>query len=198
VAAIERFPTLSAALSQVRELGFARIDLAAFEGWQNLDPSALAADSGLADAAGAAIASAGLETGAINSNPGPLLNDPEEESFAEYLKRFRALLQLAGSLRCGQLTVQPGKRTDGQSVEEALALIVRRLRGLADRARAAGVQLSVEAHEGSLLEKPPDALAVMRELWPSTGLTYDPSHFVMQGFGLSETRRSSSSPCTCM
>jgi len=187
VAAVERYPALTEALALIRELGFTRADLAALEGWQNVDPSALVSDAGPADSVAAAVRSAGLEVSGINARPGPMLNDPAPEAFAVYGRQYEALLRLAGRLDCQQLTVQPGNAISGQNRREALDLIADRLRDLGRRARAAGVQLSVEAHQGSLLEEPGEALAVLRELWPETGLTYDPSHFVMQGFGLSET-----------
>ena len=60
------------------------------------------------------------------------------------------------------------------------------------RARArveSGVSLSVEGHQGSLLEKPADGLRLMEALWPAVGFTYDPSHFVMQEIPLQETEQ---------
>jgi sugar phosphate isomerase/epimerase len=58
---------------------------------------------------------------------------------------------------------------------------------LASLNKSRKITLSVEGHQGSLLEKPEDALRMMKSLWPTVGFTYDPSHFVMQGISLEET-----------
>lgn len=187
VAAVERYPSLSSALSCIRDMGFGRVDLAAFSGWQNVDPAALAGNPAPAGEIAASAAAAGMEVAAINAHPGLVLNDPDESVFGEYRRRFAAVLQLAEKLGCGQITLQPGKQLAGQTPEAARTLLVRRLQELGAMAAKAGVQVSAEAHEGSLLQNPQDAQAVMKEVWPTAGLTYDPSHFVMQGIDLAQT-----------
>ncbi|MGC9346799.1 MAG: sugar phosphate isomerase/epimerase family protein, partial [Anaerolineae bacterium] len=100
-----------------------------------------------------------------------------------------ALLELAKELECPNLTLQPGGPIAGEDNGAVFDRTQAHLAELGPLAKARGVTLSVEGHQGSLLEKPGAALRMMESLWPDVGFTYDPSHWAMQRIPLIETEQ---------
>ncbi|MCJ7737893.1 MAG: sugar phosphate isomerase/epimerase, partial [Anaerolineae bacterium] len=115
------------------------------------------------------------------------LDDPDPAAFAQHRREVDALLDLAVRVDCANITVQPGRPIDGYEIEALIALTEQRLAQLGPVAQARGVTLSVEGHQGSLLEDPARAVTMMEALWPAVGFTYDPSHWAMQCIPLAET-----------
>jgi len=166
-------------------LGFRAFDLAAFEGWQNVDPSTLVeGNDGWTRAFMDAVAASGMRVSSFNAQPSRPITDPDPTAFAQYEREYRTLLDLAGAVRCPNITVQPGNPMEGRSFARLFDTAMAHLSRLS--ALSAQVTLSVEAHKGSLLEQAGDTLRMMKALWPSVGLTFDPSHFVMQGISPKE------------
>jgi len=183
-----RYPTVAESLARLADLGFRAVDLDAFENWQHVNPSELAAGGEAAiDALAETIRASGLAVGGFNCGMSRQLTDPDPEAFARYRREFEALLGLAERVGCPSLTVQPGRAEEGREAGELLKLVARRLGELCDAAGPRGVSVGVEAHQGSLLEDPKVARRVFAELCPAAGLTYDPSHFAMQDIPLPET-----------
>ncbi len=54
-------------------------------------------------------------------------------------------------------------------------------------AKGREVTVSLEGHQGTVFERPEDALSIIRNCWPGVGYTYDPSHLTMQGISLEES-----------
>lgn len=183
-----RFPTLESAVEKIRELGFNVFDLDVLEGWQHIDPSELTESreewiGRINDLLG----EGEMIVSSLNCSPGIPLTAPRREQFQIYKRRFDAVLDLADSVLAQNITLQPGTPAEGQSRREAMKILHRHLADLADMARSEPVDISIEPHAGSIIEKPEDALALVEDLAPGFSITYDPSHFVMQGIPLQET-----------
>ena len=88
-------------------------------------------------------------------------------------------------MRCPNITVQPGNPLSGHTPAALFDALRDHLLELS--ALAPGVTIGVEAHQGSFLENPADALRLSRAVWPHAGVTYDPSHFVMQDIPFAAT-----------
>lgn len=183
------YPEIGEVLRTIRELGFSRVDLAAFENWQNVNPSELA--MGLEDWEDELVRTVkaeGLAVCSLNCGMSVQIPEADDRAWSQYRREFEALLALAQRLDCPNLTVQPGKSDPAEPDDVRLARVVDRLGELGDRAGGCGVSLGVEAHQGSLMEDPAVALAAMEQLAGRAGLTYDPSHFVMQDIPLGQTQ----------
>lgn len=184
----DTYPSIGDAIHKIKELGFRAIDVAAFEGWQNVDPSSLAAgDQSWPQELAAGLEAMGLEVSSLNCGPSQQLSDPDPASFAQYRREHQALVDLAAAVGCPNITVQPGGVREGLGFGRSFDVSLGHLSELSGAGAESGVSLSVEGHQGSLLEKPADGVRLMEALWPSVGFTYDPSHFVMQEIPLHET-----------
>lgn len=186
----DTYPAIRDAIRQIEQLCFRAIDVAAFEGWQNVDPSSLAVgDQSWPRDFAASVEEMGLEVSSLNCGPSKQLSDPDPASFAQYRREHQALLDLAIAVGCPNLTVQPGGVWEGLGFARSFDVSLKHLAELSSAGTDSGVSLSVEGHQGSLLEKPEDGVRLMEALWPAVGFTYDPSHFVMQGIPLKDTER---------
>ena len=182
-----RFPELGDALAKMAGLGFGAFDLDAFEGWQRIDPSALAAGGpALARRLADAVAASGLKASSFNCGLSRQLADPEPAAFAQYQAEFAALLRLADLVGCPNITLQPGPALPGPSREEQLATMRGRLAELARLKGDRELTIGLEGHAHTLIEKPHEAIDLMRGLWPAVGYTYDPSHPELQGIPLTD------------
>lgn len=123
----------------------------------------------------------------INASPSTAIADPSPDAFGRYCREYTALVDLAELVNCPNITLQPGGRPDDDSFEETFTRFTERLEQLSSIGGPRNISLSVEAHGGSILEKPADALRMAKRLWPRVGLTYDPSHFALQGIPLADT-----------
>lgn len=188
VCAKKDYPTVEDALAKVRELGFGSFDLDAFENWQHVNPSELAAGGSAAvERLAAAIAASGLRAGSFNCGMSRPISEADAGAFEQYKREFAALLDLAKRVGCANLTIQPGSAGESDDDADALLkLVAERAAELCAMARPRGISVGLEAHQGSLLEKPAAALRMAAELCPAVGITYDPSHLVMQGIALPE------------
>lgn len=182
------YPTVRDALAKIAELGFAAFDLDAFENWQHVSPSRLADDEANgADRLVETISASALTVSSFNCGMSRSLADPDADAFAQYKREFLALLDLASRVSCPNLTVQPGGPREGYDDDTLRELVATRLSELSRHASQRGITVGVEAHHGSLLERPEAAVELIGRLWPAVGLTYDPSHFVIQEIPLQDT-----------
>lgn len=185
---ITEYPDIRKVFSKIRELGFRYLDLALFENWQQIRPDVLASDGGAtADLIASSIAEAGLKVCSINTRFTAGLNDPGSDSFRRLSGEFKALLDLAGRLGCPNITMQPGYIPEDRTIDESIGILESNLTELIRLAEGSGITLSLEAHQGTIIEKPEKALELIRKVWPSVGLTYDPSHYTMQGYRMEDT-----------
>lgn len=184
----EAYPTIQDALAKIAELGFRAFDLDAFENWQHVDPSRLAAGGDdWADRFAASVADSGLAVSSFNCGPSGRLNEADPAAFEQYKAEFRALLALADRVGCPNLTLQPGGVLDGVDRADQLRTMHAHLVELAEIKGNRDLTIGLEGHAHTLVEKPAEALAAMKDLWPAVGYTYDPSHPELQGIPLAAT-----------
>jgi sugar phosphate isomerase/epimerase len=167
---------LLAAIDQVAALGFKHVDMAVFEGWANLSPSAVV---GREAEVGAQIqetcAQAGISPVAFNVNLGESSVEVQEER----LHSVGMVAQRLGVKVLAMKTSKPAVR----SVEDE----IKRLGRLAHVGVAQGIQITVESHVDTYSEDPNRVLEFMRAV-PDLKFTLDLTHFLVgpfreQGYG---------------
>lgn len=185
---VEAYPRINDCLSQIKKLGFHTVDLAVFENWQNVNPSTLvvAHKSWTAELL-EALSNTKIDISSLNCGLSHPLNDPDPAHFEQSVREMKAIIRLARTVHCPTLTLQPGNPMPGTDLADSLAVLETHLKHFASLAHAHPLTLSVEGHQGSILEDPQIALDFMRAVWPAAGFTYDPSHWVMQDIALAET-----------
>lgn len=188
VCAKKDYPTIQQALVEIHRLGFRAFDLDAFENWQHVDPSELAAGReewarGFADA----VAETGLRPASFNCGLSTRLADGEAGAFAQYKAEFAALLALADRVGCPNITLQPGAAIEGRPVREQLATMEEHLAELVRLKGDRHLTIGLENHAHTVIERPDAALGLIEGLWPAVGVTYDPSHPELQGIPLKDT-----------
>ena len=185
---LDQYPNILDTLKKIKDLGFHTIDLAAFENWQNINPSVLALSGETWSKTFLdAISFTDLKVSSINCGLSIPLNTPDRQHIPQIEREFRALVNLANAVACPNLTVQPGNPVPGYNLDTMLANTAESLRVLAPISAASGKTLSVEGHQGSILENPGVATRFIQSLWPDVGFTYDPSHWTMQDIPLTDT-----------
>lgn len=186
----KRFPHVRDSAAKIRALGFRAMDLAAVEGWESVDPSELlrAGRPWIEDFI-EATGRLEMHVSSLNCRPSISLNDGSPGCFARYLEEFRVLVDLAAATGCRNITLQSTEGYDRTRCGELMAIERRHLTELAAECNSGEgpLNLSVEAHTGTLLQDPAGAVEYIRDLWPAVGLTYDPSHLVSSGIPLRET-----------
>lgn len=108
------------------------------------------------------------------------VNDPDATSRRKSAEYFDRILEF--TVRCGasHLTLLPGVHFPQEQKIDSLKRAAEELEWRAQTAQRAGVQFSIEAHLGSVVPTPGEALQLL-ELAPTLTLTLDPSHFIRQG-----------------
>jgi sugar phosphate isomerase/epimerase len=90
-------------------------------------------------------------------------------------------------MNCPHITLQPGWKPKDGNVGPVFDQLQKNLERIAPINKDKNISISVEPHHGAILEKPAEALRLVRAFWPAIGITYDPSHFCMQDIPLPET-----------
>ncbi len=176
---VEAHRELPDALLRIAELGFRQVDLFVIEHMRHISPARLAAEPGRAGAITGAVRQAGLAVSSLNCGFSvPFIETASARAQME--REYRAILQLAGELSCPLLTIGIGAYDERTGRVESFDRVLAGLNWLSGLATDRQVRLSFEPHFGSPAEKPADALYLAKRVWPDAGVTYDPSHFVMQ------------------
>lgn len=174
---------------RARRENFNYIDLAMMEGWQSVNPSDIQRDYFYwLKRTRNALENSALKLCAINGNFRSALTDPDPEKHKDYLDQFKTVIAYASALKCENVVVQPGKIMAGMTFLECRNRLAGRLVELGEIACRNNIRLSIEPHKDCVIENPEDALCLLKEVYPSVGCCYDPSHFVMQGIDLHKTR----------
>ncbi|RUL88511.1 sugar phosphate isomerase/epimerase family protein [Tautonia sociabilis] len=154
---------LEAALRQIAELEFHKIDLAIVEGGPHLSPSEVASDP--ESALHRLRTGPSLAPTALELDFGPV--DP-----TTLRKRFEAMCRFSKLLTVAVLTIPAAPI--GSPLDDE----VRRLTELAAIAGREGLVLSVRTHRETVTADPAAALALCKAV-PGLGVTLDPSHYVL-------------------
>jgi sugar phosphate isomerase/epimerase len=169
---------LAAALARMRELGFRCFDLFALENMGHVWPSRLT------ETAAAKVAQttreSGMRVSSVNSGFSVPLNDPDPDAGRQLEREFLAVLRLAEQVEAPLLTLQTGGYGKLVGKVEGFDRALEGLERACDLVQGKEIRLSFEPHWGAVVERPADALYMVRKLWPAVGITYDPSHFAMQ------------------
>ena len=186
----EKYPTIQDVLRKIKELGFGAFDLDAFENWQHINPSELAAgNKAWVQQFVDTVDELGLKVSSFNCSPSKRLTDTEPVEFEQYKKEFLTLLEIAEKVNCPNITLQPGPVIQEDSLEEQLATMRNHLTELVVLKGNRDLTIGLEGHAHTPIENPNVALTLIESLWPNVGLTYDPSHFAMQEIPLQKTER---------
>ena len=189
------FPLLThdQSLDLIAALGFAGVDIGLFEDRSHLRPGEmLSAPGAAADLRrrcgdrGLVIADLFLIPGATAA--GLAVNHPAAAERAKSRDVFRRGLDFA--LACGaeHYSILPGIPWPEEERAASFARAVEELAWRADLAVKAGLPLSCEAHIGSIVPTPAEALTLL-EAVPAIGLVLDYGHFVVPGHPVEEIER---------
>jgi sugar phosphate isomerase/epimerase len=111
-----------------------------------------------------------------------------QEEFDTITNHFEKVCELAAILKVRNITIGPGTIQSRSGVVPNVARLLTRLPLWADIASKGNVSLSLECHQGTTLEHIEDVETVLNDLYPSVGLTFDPSHLEMQGISLEKAK----------
>ena len=183
----KRYPKIEDALRTIAELGFDAADIAAFHGWQGLDPADVRSrPEEWARRIEAALTETGLDVVSINTGMSVGLLDPDSAVFETYTGEFSAMVSLAVEIGCPNITVNPGSTPEGSTADTAVELLYERIRRLSRTASQSSIRLSLEGHQGCVLEDPRAAREFIGRIWPDAGYTIDASHMEMLGYDFRE------------
>jgi len=183
------YPTAEDAIVKIGELGFGATNLAVMENWQHINPSEISeSQPALSLCLKESLSKSDLTVSSLNCNLGVPWSDTGSEANTERANRFAAVLDLATGLSSPNITLSPPSQSrEKQPVEELLSILIDWMLQASEKASEAGVSLSAEAHANTIIEDPEVAIRFAEALPPSAGITYDPSHFELQGIPLRET-----------
>lgn len=129
--------------------------------------------------------SRGLATADVNFLPGGdfeklAVNHPDPGERSRAADLFRRALEFAEAAGTRHMTMLPGVFWPGESPEDSFRRSSEELSWRVTEAEARAVQLSVEAHVGSITPSPAAALRLVESV-PLLTLTLDLTHFICQG-----------------
>ncbi|MFZ4779313.1 MAG: sugar phosphate isomerase/epimerase family protein [Terrimicrobiaceae bacterium] len=178
-------------LDLISALGFGGVDVGFFEGRSHVQPAAAlrkpvesARQLRVAcEDRGLAIADLFLIPGVDVRELAP--NHPDSVTRKRARSLFERSIAFAQACGAGHFSVLPGVAWTGESRRESFSRCVEEMAWRVESAASAGMPFSIEAHTGSIVEKPPQVLALLKEV-PNLRLTLDYGHFANQGFGVEE------------
>ncbi len=173
-------------LRLARDLGMQGIDISLFQDRSHLNPSEILANpSRSAARISAAVEAQGLEIADIFGQPGKTFavnapNDPDDgvrKGAAEFFYRI-----LEFTVRCNgkHLTILPGVHFERERRDASFERCADELAWRCEAAAKVGIKFAVEAHLGSIVPTPEDALKLLDRV-PGLTLTLDYGHFTYQG-----------------
>ena len=182
------FPLLAhdQALSVIALLGLRGADIGLFEGHGHLKPSGeLKRPAANGAKLKRRLAAHGLQAADIflQIHAGFVefaINHPEAKRRAVARDQFLRVLDYAPAAGADHVTILPGVTFAGESRRDAVACSADELNWRVAQARAAGLQLAVEPHVGSLTDTPARALDLVQRV-PGLGFTLDYAHFTRTG-----------------
>ncbi len=179
---------LEEALRGVSELGFELVDLLLIDGWAHVDPSGLAADwQSTAWRVQELLDESSLRLIALNCGFSVPLHERTPDACAKRRREAAAVARFADLHAVSVAGVQPDLGLRDVAQEELFDGSLDSMRELEETSASNGVSFALECHARSAFEQLPSALRLV-ERAPWLSLAYDPSHFVMQGLELRETR----------
>jgi len=182
------FPLLShdAALKLIAMMGFQGVDIGLFQDRSHLMPSTEFADAAKrARELRAKLDDLGLVSADVFLQMAPsfvdfAVNHPEAGRRAKARDWFSRTLDYANLLGCKHVTTLPGVAFETVSHAASLARSAEELFWRVEQSNQAGITFGVEAHVGSLVPSPEEALELVA-MTPGLTLTLDYTHFTRAG-----------------
>lgn len=180
--------TLEVALDRVAQIGCPLVDVLTIDGWVHVSPSKLVDNfEEHTSWCEAQLSQRGLIAIATNSGLGVQLHDRSPESMSPRRERTDALMRFCRRLGIGFGAIQPLQPDRARAWDAVLVDCVASIREQFAAAEAHGLTWALELHVNSPFETVEQADRLL-EAMPEVGLVYDPTHFVMQGLPIRETR----------
>ena len=187
------FPLLThdKVLKLIAMLGFDGVDIGLFEARSHLWPSREFADIGRsAGDLRRKLGALGLQPADIFLQMDPdftpfAINQPEADRRDKARDWFLRTLEYADACGCRHVTTLPGVRFDEEPAKDSLARCHDELQWRVEQAAGANIVFGVEAHVGSIVPTPEQALALVERV-PGLTLTLDYTHFTRAGLPDSE------------
>lgn len=182
------FPLVShgASLDLIAALGVQGVDVGFFGGRSHIQPAtALKRPSESARRLRAACEARGLSIADLFLIPDVdvsvlAANHPDAGARRKARDLFERSMAFAQACGAGHFSALPGVGWPGESRRDSFARCAEEMDWRVRCAEEAGMAFSVEPHTGSIVEKPDEVLALIKEL-PSLRLTLDYGHFANQG-----------------
>jgi len=181
------FPLLSHehSLDLISMLGFDGVDIGLFEGRSHLHPSREFGDPVAGEKLQRKVADRGLEVADVFLQMDPdfkafAMNHPDADRRAQARDWFQRTLAYAAGCECPHVTTLPGVLFKGESAADSLARCHEELAWRVEQSSAAGIVFGVEAHVGSIVPTPRQAMELV-EAVPGLTLTLDYTHFTRDG-----------------
>jgi sugar phosphate isomerase/epimerase len=172
-------------------LGFKGVDIGLFEGRSHLQPSAQFRNLRKnARALGRKLTDRGLRPADVFLQTAPEFvslapNHPDPRRRAKARQLFVQTLEYTSECGGKHVSALPGVFFPQEPRAASFGRCCEELAWRCEKARAAGITFSVEAHIGSVVPIPKEALRLVRAT-PGLTLTLDYTHFVRRGIGEAE------------
>lgn len=181
------FPLLAHenSLDVIAMLGFDGVDVGLFEGRSHLYPSREFADPTAAGTLRSKATDRGLRIADVFLQMDPdfklfAVNHPDAQRRDKARDWFRRTLDYAAACESPHVTILPGVSFEDEPATDSLARCRDELAWRVEQSQAAGIVFGVEAHVGSIVPTPPQALALVQSV-PGLTLTLDYTHFTRDG-----------------
>ncbi|MBI3667850.1 MAG: sugar phosphate isomerase/epimerase [Acidobacteria bacterium] len=174
-------------LSLIAGMGIEGVDISLMFQRSHLDVEAVLANPRpAARELSSRLADRGLAIADINFTPGPdfrtrAVNHPDPAERRSSAEMFRKAVEFAVLSNAVHMTILPGVHWESEDYESSLARCAEELRWRVEEASRVGVIVSVEAHLGSIVPTPAQAVRLL-DLVSGLTLTLDYTHFTYQGF----------------
>ena len=188
------FPLLSHddVLDVIAKLGVEGVDIGLFEGRSHIQPSGVIKDVvGIARDLARRVEDRGLAIADIFPALGTsfdklAINDPQARIRRKASDWFKKMLEYSVRSGAGHMTILPGVSWEKREpYADSLNRCAEELAWRVEMGRSMGVTVSIEAHLGSIVPTPKQAMALLRKT-PGLTLTLDYGHFIYQGYKNSE------------
>lgn len=190
------FPLLphDRSLDLIRDLGFDGVDIGFFEGRSHVQPSsALENLKPSAAALKRLCAERNLKLADLFLIPSTemttlTVNHPDAGERQKSRDIFERSLEFAVECGAEHFSILPGVPWEGEELSASLDRAISELTWRADLCARAVLPLSCEAHYGSIVASPTEALRLF-EAVPGLGLVLDCAHFVVPGYSMDEIEK---------
>jgi len=174
------------ALKKIKFLNFKYIDLIAIKGWEHIDiDKLLNSFDSYAKYIKNLLNENELIPLSINTAVGNLY---DKENKGEILKKIESIAKLMNILNVKIASFYPGFKVDDNNWGEAFNEAVGTINRMYEIAEKYKVIFSIEFHYNTIFQTIPQCEKLI-SVMPDLKVTFDPSHFVMQGIDLKMTEK---------